>query len=44
MTDFNQETLAMALYPRAVRFYEEVDSTNIQATAWLLDGAPDLAP
>ncbi len=43
MTDFNQETLAMALYPRAVRFYEEVDSTNIQATAWLLDGAPNLA-
>ena len=30
----------MALYPRSVRYYDEVDSTNVQAMDWLLQGAP----
>ncbi len=43
MTEFNQETLSMALYPRIVRYADEMDSTNIQATQWLLEGAPNRA-
>jgi BirA family biotin operon repressor/biotin-[acetyl-CoA-carboxylase] ligase len=39
MTFYDAESLSEALAPRPVRFYQQVDSTNNLARAWLRDGA-----